>query len=326
MSTAPVLSVVVLTPDVYDTVRQTIRHLAAQSLHARMEIVLVGPPSATLPSDEVALTAFQAVQRVSVTELRSGAAGYAAGVRRAAAPIVAFAEDHAYPGPGWAEALVRAHGDGWAAVGPVIANANPNGAIAWADFLLGYGPWLDPTPAGPVEYLPGHNSSYKRDVLLGYEPDLEAWLEAESTLHWDLRARGQGLYLEPAARTHHFNYSRASAWLPATYFTSRTFAGRRIHGWSPARRLAFALASPLIPLVRLRRCVRDFRRSTPRPAVARVLPALATALAVSAVGEAIGYLFGPGDAPIRVSAYEFHRDRQVTARDRAAMAAARFWT
>ncbi len=325
MSRAPVLSVIVLTPDVYDTVRQTIRHLAAQSLHAQMEVVIVGPPSVMLPSDDVALGAFQAVQRVSVAELRKGSAGYAAGVRRAAAPIVAFAEDHAYPARGWAEAIVRAHGDGWAAVGPVMANANPNGAIAWADFLLGYGPWLDPSPGGPVEYLPGHNSSYKRDVLLGYEPNLETWLDAESTIHWDLRARGQGLYLEPAARTHHFNYSLASAWLPATYFASRTFAGRRIRGWSAARRLAFALGSPLIPLVRLGRCVRDFRRSTPRPSVARVLPALATALAVSAVGEAVGYLFGPGDAPERVSAYEFHRDRQVTARDRAAMASARFW-
>ena len=326
MSTSPVLSVIVLTPDVYDTVRQTVRHHAEQSLHAEMELVLVGPESVTLPSDEPALRAFHGVQRVVVPELESGAAGYAAGVRRASAPIVAFAEDHAYPAPGWAEALVRAHADGWAAVGPVIANANPNGAIAWADFLLGYGPWLDPTPAGPVEYLPGHNSSYKRDVLLGYEPDLEAWLEAESTLHWDLRARGHGLYLEPAARTHHFNYSRATAWLPATYLTARTFAGRRVRGWSAARRLAFALASPLIPLVRLRRCVRDFRRSRVRPSVPQVLPALATALAVSAIGEAVGYLFGPGDAPWKVSAYEFHRDRQVTAHDRAAMAAARFWT
>ena len=61
---------------------------------------------------------------------------------------------------------------------------------------------------------------------------LEEWLDAESNLHWDLRARGHQLYLEPAACTHHFNYSRVSAWLPATFFAARTFAARRTRGWS----------------------------------------------------------------------------------------------
>jgi hypothetical protein len=324
MSGGPLLSVIVVTPDCYATVRQTVNHLRAQSLRARMEVVLVGRSRDALRADEGEVGAFQAFRVVEVGEVRSGAAGYAAGVRHAAAPIVVFAEDHSYPAAGWAEALERAHRDGWAAVGPVVANANAPGAIAWADFLLGYGPWLDPTPAGPVEFLPGHNSSYKRDVLLAYEPALEQWLEAESTLHWDLRARGHRLYLESAARTHHFNFSRASAWLPATFFSARTFAGRRAHAWRRTRRLAYACASPLIPLVRLRRCVRDLRRSRPRPALSPILPALVVALVVSAVGETIGYLLGPGDAPERVSRYEFHRDRQVSAVDRDAMARARF--
>jgi hypothetical protein len=49
------------------------------------------------------------------------------------------------------------------------------------------------------------------------------------------------------------------------------------------------------------------------------------ALVTSAIGEATGYLFGPGAAPAKVSPYEFRRDRHVTDRDRTAMADARFW-
>jgi hypothetical protein len=324
MSTTPLLSAIVITRDTYETVRTTVRHLRAQSLHDRMEVVLIAPSRAMLAADESELRAFHSFRIVEVGDVRSEAAGYAAGIRQASAPIVVFTEDHCYPGTGWAEALVRAHEGPWAAVGPVVANANLDGVVAWADFLLGYGPWLDPTPAGPVEYLPGHNSSYKRDVLLTYEPDLEEWLDAESNLHWDLRARGHGLYLEPAARTFHFNYSRVSAWLPATFFAARTFAGRRARGWGIGRRLTYALGSPLIPAIRLRRCVRDFRRSRRRPSVLRILPAITLSLAVSAVGEAMGYLFGTGDAPVRVSEYEFHRTQHVTAADRAAMAQARF--
>ena len=49
-----------------------------------------------------------------------------------------------------------------------MRNANPKSAISWANLLIEYGPWLDPAPAGKASHLPGHNSSYKRDVLLGY--------------------------------------------------------------------------------------------------------------------------------------------------------------
>jgi hypothetical protein len=110
---------------------------------------------------------------------------------------VVLTEDHCYPEPGWAEALVAAYDDRTAVVGPVVAHANEGGVVAWADYLLGYGPWLDPTPGGDVAYLPGHNSSYRREALLDYEPELERWLEAESVLHWDLRDKGWRLVLEP---------------------------------------------------------------------------------------------------------------------------------
>jgi hypothetical protein len=39
----PEMSVVVLTPDCYETVRKTIRHLRAQNVRGCLEIVLVAP-------------------------------------------------------------------------------------------------------------------------------------------------------------------------------------------------------------------------------------------------------------------------------------------
>jgi hypothetical protein len=219
---------------------------------------------------------------------------------------------------------VQAHADGWAAVAPVVANANTGGAVSWADFLLGYGPWLDPSPAGERDYLPGHNSSYKREVLLRYEPDLETWLEAESVLHWDLCAHGERLYLEPRARTYHFSFSRKASWLAATFLSSRTFAGRRVRGGGAMRRVLYTGATPLLPAIRLRRCLRDLRRCPEPPRPARILPAVALALVVSAAGEAVGYAFGAGAAPQKVSRYEFLRPRHVNALDRAAMAGAWF--
>jgi hypothetical protein len=322
---SPELSVILVTPDRYDTIRRTVAWLRAQTARDAIELVIVAPARDGLELDERELEGFHGFQVIEVGTVRSVAAGNAAGVRAASAPVVAFAEDHSYPQPGWAEALIAAHREPWAAVGPVVANANPRSAVSWADFLPGYGPWLDPTPAGTVDYLPGHNSSYKRDLLLALGDDLDPMLNAESVLHWDLLARGHRLYLEPAAKTCHFNFSRLPIYLRATFLHARTFAAERARGgrWGALRRLAYAGAWPLIPLVRGRRVLfRDLRRAREQGVFPRVLPPMTLGLTVGALGEATGYLLGPGDAPEKVSAYEFHRDRHVTRRDREEMARA----
>ncbi len=323
----PSLSAILVTPDGFDSLRRTVQHIAAQSIRESIEVVIVAPSKGALGLDESELRGLQGVRIVEVGELRSNAHGYAAGVREATAPIVVFCEDHSYPGSEWAEALVEAHRDDFAVVGPVVANANPGSSVSWADFLLGYGPWLDPTPASELDYLPGHNSAYRRDLLMEYGSELDSWLEAESVVHWDLRSRGHRLYLEPRARTFHFNFSRPSSWIAATFHSARTFAARRVRDARgfPLRRLLYTLATPIIPPIRLRRCWRDIRRSEQPFSWFRLLPALTLSLIVSATGEAFGYALGPGDSPQRVSRYEFHRDRHVNERDRAAMAKARFW-
>jgi hypothetical protein len=322
----PLLTAIVVAPDGWLPVRTTVRHLAAQSISDRIEVVFVLPRDSPFEADGAALAGFAGhrVVRVATAEC-AGAVGYAAGIRAASAPFVVFTEDHCYPESGWARALLDAYDDRTAAVGPVVAHANLGGSIAWADYLLGYGPWSDPTPGGEVAYLPGHNSSYRRAALEPYEPDLERWLVAESVLHWDLRKRGWRLVLEPRARTHHFSFSRPASWIRATFLQSRAFAGERTQDAGLPKRLFWVAATPLIPLVRLRRCARDTRRSAAGPPLVRALPALAASLAVSAVGEAVGYAFGAGEAPQRIARFEYHRDLHVNDRDRLAMETARFW-
>ena len=61
----------------------------------------------------------------------------------------------------------RATARDWAAVGPVMANANPRSVTSWANLLIEYAPWLEPSAGGEREHLPGHNGSYKRATALG---------------------------------------------------------------------------------------------------------------------------------------------------------------
>jgi hypothetical protein len=313
-----------MTPDRYESIRRTVAWVRAQDARDRIELVILTQSPERLDLDDAELAELHSFQVVDLGEERSRASANAIGTRAARAPVVVFSEDHVCPQPGWAEALIERHREPWAVVGPVFANGNPRSAVSWADFLPGYGPWLDPLPGGEATYLAGHNSSYKREVLLEFDDELESLLTAEAVLHWELAKRGHRLYLEPRAKTRHYNYSRLPIYLWATFLHARTFAGERARGgrWGAARRLAYAAAWPLIPMVRLRRVLRDVGRAREHRVFPRVLPPVLLGLTVSALGEAVGYAFGVGSAYERVTEYEFHRDKYVTRRDRAEMARA----
>jgi GT2 family glycosyltransferase len=305
----PEMSVVLVTPDRYSTIRRTIAHLRMQTARRHLELVIVAPSAQELELDESELKEFFRFVVVEVGEIKSIGAANAVGIHKATAPIVALAEDHVFPDPQWGEAFIRAHQEEWAAVGPEVANANPNSLISWADFVLGYGPWMKPASAGVVRHLPGHNSSYKRSHLLEYGSRLENMMEAETVLHWDLQTKGYQLYLEPRAKIRHMNFGLLRSWIPAQFYSGRLFAAVRSQSWSGLRRLAYTCAAPLIPVVRLNRMLRYFNHLK-----LQVLPILILGLAVSALGEMMGYAFGTGNARKKLTQFEFHRVRHVAQR------------
>jgi len=308
---------VVIVADHYETIRKTMRYIRAQIVRDRLEIVIVTQSADLLGLDPAEVADFLHVRVIEVDAIISLSLALAAGVRQASAPIIALAESHAYPGPGWAKALIEAHRQPWAAVGPVIGNANPGSMTSWASLFLDYGSCVETATVGVVDYLPGHNTSYKREILLQYDSQLEAMMEAEVLLHWDMRTRGYQLYLDPTVKTYHLNVTQPSSWLPERFYTGRRFAAARALHWSPLRRLLYAGGTPLIPLVRLSRVLRDVRRSARRhELLPRILPPLIAGLVVSAVGELVGYTCGAGDTSARLAEMELHKARYVTPRDR----------
>ncbi len=308
-SCEPIMSVVLATPDCYETIRTTIRHLRTQTVKHQLEIIIVGPSATLLHLNESELREFCRVRIVEVGRVTSIGSANAKGIRQARAPIVALAEDHAFPAPGWAEALIAAHPHPWAAVGAVIRHPNnPKNVIAWADALIGFGEFLAPGESRVVERLPGNNSSYKREVLLEYEPHLETMMETESLIHKDLRQKGYQLYLESAAQVSHLNFERVSSFFCVKYLSGRVFGAARARKWSFLYSLLYACGTPLIPLVRYRRLRKQWkfvRQSRKLPW--GVMPMAWCGLLVSATGEMIGYCFGPGQAVRKRAKLEFHR-------------------
>ena len=309
----PDLSVIILTPDSYKTIHKTIHLLSLQSVKSRMEIVIVAPSLEALSPDLSLLNQFEQYRVVQVGKIKSIGSAYAAGVREASAPVVALAEEHSFPKAGWAEAFLEAHHQAWAAVGPVVLNANPYNSISWADLYIAYGRWLEPGEKGSIDHLPGHNSSYKRDILLQYGSALEVMMEAESVMHWDLRSKGYQLCLEPAAQTLHTNFGELSTFLLAQFYSGRQFAASRVENesWPLMRKLFYSAASPLIPAVRLYRILKNLRHGDGSNPLITVLPALLLGLFVDAAGQSVGFTFGAGDATRILVDLEFHRDQHM---------------
>jgi hypothetical protein len=303
---------VILATDSYETIRHTLAHLGAQTVRDRLELVVVTPTPF-----ELSETGFGGVRMVeSDAEAIDVASLRADGVRAASAPAVLLAETHSFPAPDSLERLVERHREPWAAVGQAICNGNPRTMRSWTNLFLDYGRWADPDAGGPVRELPTHNSSFKRQELLACGDDLPELLRYSYGINEVLRSRGGRLYLEPRARTMHVNVSRTGSWFRERAAAGRAFAGVRAQGWPAWRRVVYAGGSPLLPLIRGRRVLRDIKR-TGRTAelVPRILPALAVGLAVSAAGELTGYALGAGRAQRVVGEMELHRMPHVAWKD-----------
>ena len=310
MSQPAELSVVILCEGHRDLLARTLAALRGQTARGRLELVFVCTSAAALgltPGDVAGAAGHRLVELGDPLPVTS--VGRAAGVRAAAAPVVAFAEDHSTPNPEWADALIARHRGEWAAVGPVMVNANPDRAMGWATFLTEYGEWAAPHPGGEWHHVPGHNGSYKRELLLPFGDALAGWLEAESALQWHLAGRGHRFYVEPRARTAHLNYERVWPAVRLRFDSGRLFAANRTRNWSTARRVGYAAGSPLIPVVRFARVARWAARAAPPRMLPVVLPAAAALLAVSAAGEFVGYAVGAGRSHDRLAAEEYRRER-----------------
>jgi hypothetical protein len=316
-ASTPRISVVCIFPDSYETIRQTVFHLKSQTVKDRIELVLVAPAIKAPVINALEASGFASVIPVETGPMYSTAEARALGVQAATTPIVVFTEDHSFPERKWAEALIRTHQQQWAVVGPAVINANPLSLVSCANFLIEYSEWMDPAPRGPARHLPGHNSAYKKALLLRYGDQLGKFLEAESVLHWDLIAGGHQLFLETAAKTRHMNFSLFSPTILLRLQCGRLFGFTRSRHWSPLHRLIYIAGSPMIPFVRLYRILRQLQLPGRRiQRLPKVLSVTLLLLIVDAFAEVIGYSIGAGNASHKMVDLDFHRERFINEDDK----------
>jgi glycosyltransferase involved in cell wall biosynthesis len=220
----------------------------------------------------------------------------ALGMAAARAPLVAILEDHCNVVPGWVRVLVAARRAGHLAIGGAVENGARERAIDWAVFFCEYARFMPPVAGGVVDEITGNNSAYDRPTLeaLGIALDQEVW---EGFLHAELRRAGVAFYCEPELLVWHEKQFGFAYFLAQRYHYSRSFAGERLRGASPWRRLAYAVATAGLPPLLAWRLVRTvLAKGGRRRELLRALPFLPPFLLAWAWGEAVGALRGPGQS------------------------------
>lgn len=310
---SPDLSVVLAAKDT-ESIERGLSALAAQTRRERIELVLVslcGEPLAVEPGE---LGAFAGHQLLRARAGASLAEGRALGVRSARGRYVHLGETHAFPDPDWAERIIDSIDPKWTAIVTGIDNANPEGAISWANLLIDYGRWLTVLPGGEIESAPPYNTAFERSFALrALETCADAFAPGYD-LAGLLRKEGRRILFQPAARVAHVNVSVAAHWLGQRYTSARMRAAIRARDWPTYRRLCYAVGAPLIPVVlavRLAPNVVAARRSCSLPPL--TFPAILVALAAVACGELAGFVGGE-DAEVvrRADLFELDKVRYTT--------------
>jgi hypothetical protein len=304
MDEGAAMSVVVAT-DRFDTAARTLECLRLQTIRERLEIVLVSLSGKPLGVPPAALNCFACHVLIEPEARLTLPAGRATGVRAARAPLVCVAETHAFPHPDLAELLIGAAQTQRAAVVPGFCNANPDGAISWSNLIADYGPWLDALPRGRRKLCPPYNTLFRRAFAVEAAEGDESAFAPGYDLVARLHAQGYEIFSEPDARLDHVNVSLRRTWLTQRFIAGRSQAGVRAQRWSRSRRAAYALGSPLLPLVLLARCARPFvaaRRAHRIPWL--TAPALVAGVLAVAAGELTAFVAG-GSPDVLEAADEF---------------------
>lgn len=313
MAARPLVSVIMVIGAQRERAGRALASVLAQHGLENAEVLLFDAAFDRYPplpgSDHAAVTVHPVPAANSLNVIRAQAAEIARG------EAVAYLEEHILVVPGWLDAIVSGFRAGHGGVGGEPGALNPGRGISDAITLMNYGPFR-PTPAPRTFHmLPGHNSAYRRDLLLSFGELLPSLLASEVLLNWKIIEKGHTLLLDPAAKFLHLNEEALSMIAVGYYHWNRSFGENRarVYGWGWGRRILQGVATPFVPAVRymknLAHLLRNDRQSL--PILFRYTGVFLYAQAAAAVGMAIGALFGAGDAEAKFLDYELNSERTI---------------
>jgi glycosyltransferase involved in cell wall biosynthesis len=291
------LSVVVAAQEAGSYLPKCLAGLQAQLFACSGEVVVVdgsGRGAALrLAGEFPSFRFFELPQRTEVPKL------WKAGIEASHGRIVALTIEHCVPGPGWIQAVLRAHAVGPSAIGGAMEIDPGAGLVDRAIYFCRYSGYIPPFPPRWVDDLAGDNCSYKRAALDELRAEMAEgfW---ETFTHQAMRRRGERLLCDPSILMYYAGPLAGLSFLRTRLAHGRYFAARRARALSRLERFLRAAAFPIVPFLMLGRVgARVWRARRHRALFLLCAPLLMIFLAAWSAGEFLGYLLGPPKEQIR---------------------------
>ena len=305
----PFVSAILVVGECRKRCQDALNALLAQTLIDRMEIVVVDVANTSEPDLVYPVQSptryFRKSPAMHWQEARILA------LQESRAEIIAFTEEHAYPEPRWAEAVLKAHRAGeWPIVGYAFRNANPDSYISRGGLISDYGRFMLPLESGVKGSTSGNNTAYKRGFLEEAMREFGTFPFPDFILQDYCVIKGLPLYVASDAVLYHENYENIRGLMAANFFYCHVMAGNRarFYKWSTARRLLYFCGTVFAaPPLKAWRLVVSFKG---RPGLLtefiKTFPVSLLTFFVSSVGEAIGYIYQIPEAEYRFTRWEIN--------------------
>jgi glycosyltransferase involved in cell wall biosynthesis len=291
----PLVSVIVASYDARETIGATLESLLRQETSVPYEVIVVD--SSTDGTADLVADAYPRVRLLrSPTRLFPGGARNV-GVREARGSILAFTDADCVADPEFVRAIAEAHRAQAPLIAGVIANGNPESRIGWVHYFSEFSSWMPQRGARSVRDLPSAALSVKRWAFERHGPFQERGYCSDTAFSWRVRSAGHDPWFDPSIRVEHTHITDLRRLLRKLVFHGRSFAAVRMTqgGFGPGRRILHALGSPALPFLLLARTAgRVLRSGAYRREFARTFPLVFLGLAAWSLGEAVGYVEGPG--------------------------------
>lgn len=305
------LSVVIVVGSLRHRAQRTIDAILDQDACEQLEVIIVDVADNFAAWGEVEPPI--RVHPMPPSTLLSHARAEAVSIARA--PLVAFLEEHTAPEPGWAAEIIASDDDDWAAAGTAIRHGNPGSPQSDASYQVSYGLFEPPVSGGEATVLPGHNSVYRRAILLDLGANLAEFLAIDTVLHEKLRRADLKLMMLNSGVVQHWNETTVRATLRGHWWFHRSYGARRARflDWSIKRRLVYVVLAPLIPAYAIFLWGRR-RNKIGKPVLHPLLrlgPRMLLIHMASAVAQTVGLMIGEGPAQARFTDFELGEAARV---------------
>jgi hypothetical protein len=292
------LTIIVATAQPWPELRMCLDSLHEQAVAEDAELLVVDGHGQGLPDD--ALRSYPRVTRLpmrgaSVLQMRAFA------MARSNGEIVAVTEDHCRVAPDWCRRIIEAHRryPDAAVIGGAVENGSDQGIIDWASFFIVNGAVMPPIRDGAQRKVAGQASvSYKKRAVPREVPPLG---RMEWMLNDDLRGGGETLVADGRIRVAHVQPLTFYEACAIHYHDSRIIAGFRLERIGPAERLIrLSACAAMPPLVFLRTVFPVLAKRRRLGRLFLSLPMIGVLVVCRAAGAFVGFLWGPGDSPLRI--------------------------